>query len=146
MNLNILNPKALERQLKVVETRINELQTEIDGLEKIRAACLILMGNISVDLPSAEVVKENVDVAPPATKTKKPAPLVENIHEIIREVLHDRENGLTAEQIYEHLKSQGVNFGKKLPVNSVLPVLKKYPEMFTETQEGHWSEVRSQNN
>lgn len=129
MTLNILNPKALERQLKVVEAKIAELQAEMEGLEKIRNACLVLMG--TVEMPAATAPNE----------TKVAEPKVE-IQDKIKEILQDREQGLTAEQIYEHLKSQGVPVPKK--VNAVFATLKKSPDLFAEMENGNWREVKSE--
>lgn len=42
--LNIISSKSLEKQLKVVESRISTLQAEMAELEKIKNACLVLMG------------------------------------------------------------------------------------------------------
>ena len=62
--LNLVSPKSLEKQLKVVESRIGELEAEITELEKIKAACLVLLGTA----PQADAV----ETAAPATgKLKK---------------------------------------------------------------------------
>jgi|GEM_PF-4991252 len=42
--LNIISSKSLEKQLKVVEGRMSTLQAEMAELEKIKNACLVLMG------------------------------------------------------------------------------------------------------
>ncbi len=66
--LNIVSPKSLEKQLKVVETRIGALETEIADLQKIKNACLVLLGTGT----SAEPMEEIEAAAPtPAPKAKK---------------------------------------------------------------------------
>ncbi len=60
--LNLISPKSLEKQLKVVESRIGVLETEISELLKIKAACLVLLGTA----PPAETV----DAAPTAGNAK----------------------------------------------------------------------------
>ena len=64
--LNIVSPKSLEKQLKVVETRIGALEAEIADLQKIKDACLVLLGTV----PQAEPVEE-IEAAAPAPKSKK---------------------------------------------------------------------------
>ena len=61
--LNIISSKSLEKQLKVVEGRMSTLQAEMAELEKIKNACLVLMG------PQALVPAE--DAAPAKNKKKK---------------------------------------------------------------------------
>jgi len=64
--LNIISPKSLEKQLKVVDSRIQTLQAEIDELTKIRNACLVLLGN------SVEETPERIEVEAPKASKKKP--------------------------------------------------------------------------
>lgn len=47
--LNVLNPKALEKQIKIVDARLSELSVELEELEKIKAACQILLGKPTLD-------------------------------------------------------------------------------------------------
>jgi hypothetical protein len=61
--LNIISSKSLEKQLKVVESRMSTLQAEMAELEKIKNACLVLMGPQGLT-----PVEEN---APTKTKKKK---------------------------------------------------------------------------
>lgn len=61
--LNIISSKSLEKQLKVVESRMSTLQAEMAELEKIKNACLVLMG------PQGLVPAE--ESAPSKTKKKK---------------------------------------------------------------------------
>jgi hypothetical protein len=68
MELTLLNPKALERQLKALEGRIQEVQREMDDLERKRRACLILMGQ-DIEL---EPVRAAAAPAPIVEKTAKP--------------------------------------------------------------------------
>jgi len=73
-NFNIVSAKSLEKQLKVVEGRIQELQAEVQDLEKIRSACLVLLGTstettIETSEPAAEL-----SLATPRKKApKRPA-------------------------------------------------------------------------
>ena len=41
---NVINPKSLERQIKIIESRLSELQNETAALEKKREACYLLLG------------------------------------------------------------------------------------------------------
>jgi hypothetical protein len=61
--LNVISPKALEKQLKIVESRMTVLQAEMTELEKIKNACLVLMGTPE-EAPSA-------DMAGVAARSKK---------------------------------------------------------------------------
>jgi hypothetical protein len=40
----IVNPKSLEKQIKILDDRILELQSELSDLEKKKEACHILLG------------------------------------------------------------------------------------------------------
>lgn len=61
---NVINPKSLERQIKIIEQRLTELQAETSALEKRREACHILLG-----LPLAPM-GTNVETAPAAPPKK----------------------------------------------------------------------------
>jgi hypothetical protein len=63
VSLNIISTKSLEKQLKVVEGRMSTLQAEMAELEKIKNACLVLMG------PQALAPEE--ESAPAKNKKKK---------------------------------------------------------------------------
>ena len=73
LTLNIVNSKSLEKQLKVVETRINELQTEIRDLEKIKTACQVLLGApAEFPVPVTEGTQvEAASAKPPKKKSEK---------------------------------------------------------------------------
>ncbi len=60
--MNLISTKSLEKQLKVVEGRMSELQAEMAELEKIKNACLVLMGTSPAVAESEESL---------ATKAKK---------------------------------------------------------------------------
>lgn len=62
---NVINPKSLERQMKIIEQRLTELQSESSALEKRREACQILLG-----LPLAPM-GASVDTAAPVAPNKK---------------------------------------------------------------------------
>src|SRR5205807_2146121 len=96
INLNVLNPKQLEKQLKVVESRISELENEIKDLERMRKACLILMGDpVDFDAPEA-VPLAAPEAKPPKPKKAPPAPKAEasELHDKIRDTLQGAEGGL----------------------------------------------------
>lgn len=40
----VISPKSLERQIKLLDDRLLELQTEVSTLEKTREACYVLLG------------------------------------------------------------------------------------------------------
>lgn len=65
--LNIISPKALDKQLKIVESRIQVLQSEISDLEKVKNACLILLGST----PEAPEGVEAASSAAPVKNKKK---------------------------------------------------------------------------
>src|SRR5262245_21549433 len=113
MSLNIMNPKQLEKQVKIVETRIAELQAEIDGLEKIRTACQILLGN-EATLPvakTAETPAEPKPAKPRAPKAPKEPPAARaDLSERIVDLLRERA-AMTADEIYDELKVQGIELG-----------------------------------
>jgi len=79
---NIVSSKSLEKQLKVVETRIQELQSEIEDLEKIRSACHTLLGT-SNDAPAeaSESAQELAPASPKKKAAKKASVPVENEEE-----------------------------------------------------------------
>lgn len=60
---NIISAKSLEKQLKVVESRMGVLEAEISELQKIKDACLVLLGSA----PQTETL----EAAGPAVKGKK---------------------------------------------------------------------------
>lgn len=63
---NVVNPKSLERQIKLLEQRMRDLQTEIGTLEKRREACHVLLG---IPLAPLGALTEGALAAPPAKKT-----------------------------------------------------------------------------
>lgn len=62
----IVSPKSLERQIKMLDERILELQAEVAGLEKKREACHVLLG-----IPLAPV-SAGLDSAPAPVKKAPP--------------------------------------------------------------------------
>ncbi len=65
---NVLNPKALEKQIKIYDTRLQTLQEEVDELQRMRAACQLLLGGTPV---SAEAQPEAAgEVAKNAKRAK----------------------------------------------------------------------------
>lgn len=71
-HLNIVSPKSLEKQLKLVESRMEELRAEIHELEKMRTACLILLGNVA-EFPAEPEIAQPGEAATAAKATKKKA-------------------------------------------------------------------------
>lgn len=74
--LSVLNPKALDRQVKVLEKRIHELRSELDELERMKLACRILMGEEAAAALAAEpvptpAVSEAARVARPKSRPKR---------------------------------------------------------------------------
>jgi hypothetical protein len=65
----IVSPKSLERQIKLLDERLLELQSEVAELEKKREACHVLLG-IPVAPVSAtmETLSAPVKKAPPRKK------------------------------------------------------------------------------
>jgi hypothetical protein len=68
----IVSPKSLERQIKMLDERILELQAEVAGLEKKREACHVLLG-----IPLAPVTAA-LEVAPVSVKKTSPRKKREN--------------------------------------------------------------------
>ncbi|MEZ4750932.1 MAG: hypothetical protein R3B54_10010 [Bdellovibrionota bacterium] len=64
--LGVISSKALEKQLKIVNSRLEEIQSEVAELEKIKEACLTLMGS-----PSPEQLEEGLSQKSQAPKRKK---------------------------------------------------------------------------
>lgn len=63
---NVINPKSLERQIKIIEGRLSELQSETAALEKRREACYILLGHplppfgVAVEAAAAPVTAKKI--------------------------------------------------------------------------------------
>jgi len=77
MELNVLNSKALDRQIKILDTRIAELQAEVAELQKRRLACQILLG----EPVEFAVAAPDTDTPPPrksALRPRRPAVLAED--------------------------------------------------------------------
>ena len=84
-NFNIVSSKSLEKQLKVVEVRIQELQAEIHDLEKIRSACHTLLGTSSDLSPETAEAAQEFPPTPAKKKSAKRTSL--NAEEITEEPL-----------------------------------------------------------
>jgi hypothetical protein len=128
---NIISPKALERQIKLFETRIGELNAELSELEKMKTACQLLLGTSGSE-------RTDEETTPAAKKNRADLSLK------IRELLETKEGPLSAEEIYSELTSQGVTLPGKNPDTSLLGHLKKYPDLFSETENGHWTRVKEE--
>lgn len=76
---NVINPKSLERQIRIIEQRLMELQSEANELEKRREACHILLGQ-----PLAPIgIAESAVVTPPkkSSRTKKKERIDEGVEQ-----------------------------------------------------------------
>lgn len=72
---NVINPKSLERQIKIIEQRLMELQSETNALEQRRQACHILLGQ-----PLAPI-GASVETAPVAPTKKSSRPKKKELSE-----------------------------------------------------------------
>lgn len=129
---NVLNPKALERQLKILETRIGELQTEIGELEKMRSACHTLLGTTS---ESSEKTEETDGKSDKRVSAKIQGP---DLPPRILDLLRKQEAGMTADEIFDGLREAGVPLRAKRPVALVYETLEKHPELFAQSENGIW--------
>lgn len=152
--LNVLNAKQLEKQVKVLDGRLTELQGEIRELEKMRTACLILLGS-PVDFAPPPAPAEAARSASPEgrpAKAKKAAPAKAekapevaeseegDLPEAISGVLKDHPDGLSADDIFDALKDRGIVAGKNA-VGRVYSTLESYPDRFVETHDGAWKRL-----
>jgi hypothetical protein len=141
-NLNILNPKALEKQLKILEGHIGDLQMQIDELEKMRSACLVLLGTVPTE---PGVVKEepvkNLESSP---KKKKPS-VSEELTPRILELLRQNESGMTADDLFDQLRSSGATIPGKRPVATVYSTLETHTDLFAQNDSGLWIESKNHN-
>jgi hypothetical protein len=129
---NVISPKALERQIKLLESRIQELQGELTELEKMKTACQLLLGSAGLEpekTPDAE--------AAPSKKRLE-------VHLKISELLEGKEAPVSAEDIASELSAQGVTIPGKNPDSSLLGLLKKHPDLFSETENGHWTRAKQE--
>jgi hypothetical protein len=56
---NVLNPKALEKQIKIYDTRLQTLMEEVDELQRMRAACSLLLGAPAEAAPESEAARNS---------------------------------------------------------------------------------------
>lgn len=59
MSVSVISPKGLEKQLKVVEERIESLKSELVALDKIQWACRALLGQSEQQTPSDKSAKKD---------------------------------------------------------------------------------------
>lgn len=78
--LSVLNPKALDRQVKVLEKRIHELKSELEELERMKLACRILMGE---EAAAALAMEPQPPEATPAARPAKAKPKPRRVEEAI---------------------------------------------------------------
>ena len=76
MSIDIISSKSLERQIKVLEDKIGELQDEAMALERKREACHILLG-----IPIAPISTTPEAAVTTAKKNKKKSPAQERTDE-----------------------------------------------------------------
>jgi len=152
LNLNILNSKALERQIKAVDGRIAELQKELRALERVRTACRILLGE-DMDLAAGQ---EPVAAPAPVPAPSGPAPakktrqakaarqssadvtsLSEDQLAEIENYLMERDTEAESEELLEALRDSEFPFDADK--ERFLELLRKHPERFHESGNGNWS-------
>jgi hypothetical protein len=64
----VISPKSLERQIKLLDDRLLELQIEVASLEKTREACYVLLGGSPAVCASTDNSSVNAKKAPPKRK------------------------------------------------------------------------------
>ncbi len=74
----VISPKSLEKQIKLLDDRLLELQTEVSSLEKTREACYVLLGGSPAVSASSE---SNVVAKKAPLKKKRSADLSETADE-----------------------------------------------------------------
>jgi hypothetical protein len=137
-SLNVLNIKALEKQLKVLETRIAEVQRELEDLEKKRRACLILMGqDVELEPRPAASAESGARPSKPAAKPK-PKPDTA-LFPKVSEVLAEAKGPLSMEQICKLLAIAGQVKDASKARATVEALLEEHPETFIQNEEGGWS-------
>lgn len=67
---NVLNPKSLEKQMKIYDSRLQILQAEVEELSRLRAACQLLLGS-APGAEAAAVPAEATDAKGPKGKKKE---------------------------------------------------------------------------
>jgi hypothetical protein len=159
MTLSILNPKLLERQLKLIEEKLGALQSEKEKLEKVRDACHFLLSGEAPPAPKRAEAKaaraESTAPPPRAPRRKKSAESEpasgpstaeparersvarEALPGRIRALLTARPRGLSADEIYDELKRSGALSGRH-PVAAVYATLEQHPEIFHQADDGSW--------
>jgi hypothetical protein len=123
---NVLNGKALEKQLKLVEIRLQELQVEMDTLHRIKDACTLLLGT-----GDAAAKGETAD-----SSIKKGGP--DQLRGAIEDLLRQKAMALTVDEVTSELKELGVGLPEKKAQSLVVSTLKKYPELFAQTEDEKW--------
>jgi YesN/AraC family two-component response regulator len=116
---NVLNAKALEKQLKLVETRLQELQTETDALLRIKEACQLLINHSE---PASESTKKNG----------------ESLQGPLEDLLRQKGTALSLDEITSELKESGVTLPEKKAAPLISSTLKKFPEIFTAVDDDRW--------
>lgn len=122
---NVLNAKALEKQLKLVETRLQELQVEMDTLHRIKDACQLLLGN-----------EGGTKVESTEASAKRNSP--DHLRTAIEDLLKQKAMALTADELTLELKEMGMGLPEKKAQSTIVSTLKKYPELFSQTEDEKW--------
>lgn len=123
----VINPKTIEKQLKLYEARLQVLQDEVIGLEKLRDACTLLLGTVSPESATAEMGSEAKSVARKGSKGKSDSSdLVQRVQDLLR----DQSEGMTLEGIVADLKESGHIVAEGDGEGAVEAALKKNPELF----------------
>lgn len=134
---NVLNEKQLEKQVKLLETRLEELRAEISTLEKRKEACLLLLG-IQAQTEVAPLDAQPVKAKPVAKAAKKNRLTVEEVPARIRELLQHGEP-LTADDLYDRLRDQHGALPSEKPVALVYETLEQLGDDVVETDDGKWT-------
>lgn len=121
---NVLNPKTLEKQLKLVEGRLTDLQAEIEALTRVKEACQLLMQNS----------EGSVSVGADAMSKKS----LSDLHLTIEDMLRRSPIAMSVEDIVQELRTTGYGLAEKKASSLVATALKKYPDIFSPVDEDRW--------
>lgn len=115
----VLNPKSLEKQLKILDGRIQVLEGELVALQQLHAACRLLLNQTQPE---------------PAVET--PA---EDLPRHIQRLLEQHADPLSPDAIADELRVQGIALPEKKPAAVVLAALKKASDRFLKVDGDLWT-------
>lgn len=137
---NVLNSKALEKQLKLYEARLDVLREETDALERLKDACLLLLGTQGA-APSAVAVSTPSESSAPKSKKVKSA-LVQRVQELLEET-NGFSEGMTIDVLCQNLRDDEAFADEKNLNESVDSILKRNPQLFFAREDGRWCSLNS---